>query len=125
MWLCCILVNGHLQRAVLRARVQLEVMNADGRDDVPFPPGVTGAVRERHLVVALARPQQTQVLTEGWSRKQGYGNRAARYDKMMNISVHEELPLLKTSRVCGVSGIILQFKSKIMNPMFCRVKTLD
>lgn len=120
--LCWILVDGHLQRSVLRARVQLEVMDADGRDDVAFPPGVTGAVRERHLVVALARPQQTQVLTEGWGGKQGYGNRAARRDIMMNISVHEELPLLKGSRVYGASGIILQFKSKIMNPMFCRVR---
>lgn len=52
----------HLQRSVLRARQQLEVMDADGRDDVSFPPGVAGAVRERHLVVALAGPQQTQVL---------------------------------------------------------------
>lgn len=44
--------------------MQLEVIDADGRDDVSFPPGVTGAVGERHLVVALARPQQTQVLTK-------------------------------------------------------------
>lgn len=38
-------------------------MNADGRDDVPFPPGVAGAVGEVHLVVAFTCSQQTQVLT--------------------------------------------------------------
>lgn len=53
----------HLQDAFLGARVQLEVMDADGRHDVAFPPGVAGAVGEGHLVVAVARPQQTQVLT--------------------------------------------------------------
>lgn len=58
------LSDAHLQRAVLGASVQLEVIDADGRDDVSFPPGVAGAVGERHLVVALARPQQTQVLTK-------------------------------------------------------------
>lgn len=56
--------NTHLQRAVLGAGVQLEVMDADGCDDMSLPPGVTGAVRERHLVIALTRPQQTQVLSE-------------------------------------------------------------
>lgn len=56
--------DAHLQRAVLGTGVQLEVIDADGRDDVSFPPGVAGAVGERHLVVALARPQQTQVLTK-------------------------------------------------------------
>ena len=54
----------HLQRAVLSASVQLEVMDADGCDDVSLPPGVTGAVGERHLVVAFTCPQQTQVLTD-------------------------------------------------------------
>lgn len=58
------LSDAHLRRAVLGASVQLEVIDADGRDDVSFPPGVAGAVGERHLVVALARPQQTQVLTK-------------------------------------------------------------
>ncbi len=56
--------NIYLQRAILSTRVQLEVMDADRCDDVPLPPGVTGAVRERHLVVALTCPQQTQVLTD-------------------------------------------------------------
>lgn len=59
----CSVARSHLQGAVLCTRVQLEVMDADGRDDVTFPPGVTGAVGEDHLVVAFARPQQTQVLT--------------------------------------------------------------
>lgn len=54
----------HLQGAFLCTGVQLEVVNAHGRDDVPFPPGVTGAVGEDHLVVAFTRPQQTQVLTK-------------------------------------------------------------
>lgn len=44
-------------------------MDADGRDDVSFPPGVAGAVRERHLVVALACPQQTQVLSDIYTRR--------------------------------------------------------
>lgn len=52
----------HLQSAVLRARVQLEVMDADGCDDVTLPAGVAGAVRKDHLVVALACPQQAEVL---------------------------------------------------------------
>lgn len=52
----------HLQRAVLGTSVQLEVMDADRCDDMSFPSGVTGAVGEGHLVVALACPQQTQVL---------------------------------------------------------------
>lgn len=54
----------HLQGAFLCTGVQLEVVNPHGRDDVPFPPGVTGAVGEDHLVVAFTRPQQTQVLTK-------------------------------------------------------------
>lgn len=62
-------VSSHLQRAVLRARQQLEVMDADGRDDVSFPAGVAGAVRERHFVVALACPQQTQVLSDIYTRR--------------------------------------------------------
>lgn len=44
--------------------MQLEVMDADSCDDMSFPPGVTGAVGERHLIVALTCPQQTQVLTK-------------------------------------------------------------
>lgn len=44
--------------------MELEVMDADSCDDMSFPPGVTGAVGERHLVVALTRPQQTEVLTK-------------------------------------------------------------
>lgn len=44
--------------------MQLEVMDADSCDDMSFPPGVTGAVGERHLIVALTCTQQTQVLTK-------------------------------------------------------------
>lgn len=51
-----------LQRPLLWAGVQLEVLNADGGDDVAFTPRVTGAVGEYDLVVALAAPQQTEVL---------------------------------------------------------------
>lgn len=58
----------HLQGAFLGAGVQLEVVDADGRDDVSFTPGVTGTVRENDLVVALAASQQTQVLRERWGR---------------------------------------------------------
>lgn len=54
----------HLQRAILSTSVQLEVMDADSCDDVSLPPGITGAVGERHLIVALTCPQQTQVLTD-------------------------------------------------------------
>lgn len=39
-------------------------MDADRRDDVSLPSRVAGAVRERHLVVALTRAQQAQVLPE-------------------------------------------------------------
>ena len=53
-----------LQRAVLRARVQLEVLDADGGEHVALAPGVTRAVGEDDLVVALASPQQTQILRE-------------------------------------------------------------
>lgn len=42
--------------------MQLEVLNADGGDDVAFTPWVTGAVGEYDLIVALAAPQQTEVL---------------------------------------------------------------
>lgn len=43
----------------LRAGVQLEVLNADGGDDVTFASRVARAVGEDDLVVALAAPQQT------------------------------------------------------------------
>lgn len=49
-------MNAHLQRAVLSARVQLEVMDADSSDDVALPPGVAGAVGEDQLIVALTCP---------------------------------------------------------------------
>lgn len=62
----CFLVSpggaSHLQGALLRAGVQLEVVDAESREDVAFPPGVAGAVGEDHLVVAFTGPQQTQVL---------------------------------------------------------------
>lgn len=65
MWLIWFyLSNTHLQRAVLGTSMQLEVMDADSCDDMSLPPGVTGAVGERHLIVALTRPQQTEVLTD-------------------------------------------------------------
>ena len=54
----------HLKRAVLCAGVQLEVVHADGRDDVALPPGVTGAVGEHDLIVSLTGAQQTQILTD-------------------------------------------------------------
>lgn len=53
-----------LQRSFLGAGVQLEVVNADGGDDVALAAGVAGAVGERDLVVALAPPQQTEILPE-------------------------------------------------------------
>lgn len=43
--------------------MQLEVMDADSCDDMALPPGVTGAVWEDHLIIALTCPQQAQVLT--------------------------------------------------------------
>lgn len=49
-------INAHLQRAILSARMQLEVMDADSCDDVTLPSGVAGAVGEDHLVVALTCP---------------------------------------------------------------------
>lgn len=49
--------------------MQLKVLNADGGDDVTLAPGVARAVREDDLVVALAAPQQTQVLREKEQRK--------------------------------------------------------
>lgn len=52
----------YLERAVLSTGMQLEVVDADGRDDMALPSGVTGAVREHDLVVAFTRPQQAQVL---------------------------------------------------------------
>lgn len=54
----------HLQRAILSAGVQLEVMDADCCDDVTLPSGVAGAVGEHHLIVALTRSQQAQVLKD-------------------------------------------------------------
>lgn len=48
----------------LGAGVQLEVVNANGCDDVAFTSRVTGTVGEYDLIVALATPQQTQVLKE-------------------------------------------------------------
>lgn len=50
-------VSSCLQRSFLSAGVQLEVVNADGGDDVAFTPGITGAVGEDDLVVALTPPQ--------------------------------------------------------------------
>lgn len=57
-----------LKRPLLWAGMQLEVLNADGGDDVAFTPRVTGAVGEYDLVVALAAPQQTEVLKENEPR---------------------------------------------------------
>jgi predicted NAD/FAD-dependent oxidoreductase len=44
--------------------VQLEVLDADGSYHMALAPGVTRAVGEDDLVVALAAPQQTQILRE-------------------------------------------------------------
>lgn len=63
------LAGSHLQGAFLGAGMQLEVMDADGGYHVTFPPGVTGAVGEDHLVVAVTRPQQTQVLGKAQANK--------------------------------------------------------
>lgn len=53
-----------LWRPFLRAGVQLKVLNADGGDDMALTPRVARAVGEDDLVVALAAPQQTEVLQE-------------------------------------------------------------
>lgn len=68
--------------------MQLEVMDADGRHDVPFPPGVTGAVGEDHLVVAFACPQQAQVL--GRARNRTVFNSATAFQliKTTNSQLH-------------------------------------
>lgn len=55
----------HLHGALLGAGVQFEVVDADGGDHVALAARVAGAVREDDLVVALARAQHAQVLTEG------------------------------------------------------------
>lgn len=55
--------------------MQLEVLNADGGDDVTLAPRVARAVREDDLVVALAAAQQTQVLQE---KRAAWVNRARR-----------------------------------------------
>lgn len=52
----------HLECAVLCTGVKLEVIDADSCNDMAFPSGVTGAVGEHHLIVALTCSQQTQVL---------------------------------------------------------------
>ncbi len=54
----------YLECPFLGAGVQLEVVNADGCDDVAFTSGVAGTVGEHDLIVALASPQQTQILRE-------------------------------------------------------------
>lgn len=54
--------------------MQLEVLNADGGDDVTLAPRVARAVGEDDLVVALAAAQQTQVLQE---KKGGVGQARA------------------------------------------------
>lgn len=54
--------DSNLECAVLCAGMQLEVIDADGSDHMTLSPGVAGAVREHHLIVALTRPQQAQVL---------------------------------------------------------------
>lgn len=59
-----------LERPFLSAGMQLEVVNADGCDDVAFTSGVARTVGEYDLVVALAAPQQTQILRE---RERGRG----------------------------------------------------
>lgn len=45
-----------LQLPLLRAGQQLEVLDADGGNDVAFPARVTGTVREHDLVVAFTAP---------------------------------------------------------------------
>lgn len=62
--------------------MQLEVVNADGCDDVAFTSGVTGTVREYDLIVALTTPQQTQIL-RGECEREGERERdTKRGDKM-------------------------------------------
>lgn len=107
--------GGHLQRAVLRARQQLEVMDADGRDDVSFPPRVAGAVRERHLIVALACPQQTQVLGDIYTRRQ---------KKKKNIIATKAsygyfsiAGAARSAEAGGGKRVNLQFEWNIMKPM--------
>lgn len=48
----------------LGAGMQLEVVNADGCDDMAFTSWVAGTMGEYNFIVALATPQQTQVLKE-------------------------------------------------------------
>lgn len=45
--------------------MQLEVVNADGRDDVAFASGIARTVGEYDFIVALAASQQTQILKKG------------------------------------------------------------
>lgn len=53
-------------------------MDADGGDDMALPPGVAGAVGEDHLIIALACPQQAQVLTNITANSRQY------YSKQFN-----------------------------------------
>lgn len=53
-----------LECPFLGAGMQLEVVNADGCYDMAFASRVAGTVGEYNLIVALATPQQTQILRE-------------------------------------------------------------
>lgn len=48
----------------LGAGMQLEVVNANGCDDMAFTSRVAGTMGEYNFIVTLATPQQTQVLKE-------------------------------------------------------------
>lgn len=56
--------NSHLQLSFLSAGMKFEVRDADGRDNMPLPPGVTGTVWEDDLIVALTSPQHVEILNK-------------------------------------------------------------
>lgn len=49
-------LHSHLQLSLLSAGMQLKVRDADGRDNVSLPSGVTGTVGEDDFIVALTSP---------------------------------------------------------------------
>lgn len=55
------MLNCHLQLSFFSAGMQFKVRDADGCDNVPLPPGVTGAVGEDDFIVALTSPQHVEI----------------------------------------------------------------
>ena len=86
------------------------MVNADGRDDVALTSGVTGTMREYDLIVALATPQQTEILRE--KKAEEKGKCFLIYSGFLQLFLSQIQALLKHFQArysCGMLYIYIQY----------------